>query len=80
MSNPQSSNFNTFEHFKRFIWNFILIETDTEAKAASIHSGSGSNQGGVDGGQQPLTQEPHLLQSMLSMGGEEPPIAEGIYL
>ncbi|PIK56756.1 putative radial spoke head 10-like B [Apostichopus japonicus] len=51
-------------------------ETDTEAKAASIHSGSGSNQGGVDGGQQPLTQEPHLLQSMLSMGGEEAPIAE----
>lgn len=52
--------------------SLILHHTDneTETKAVSIHSLPG-----LEG--QAVTQAPHLLQSMLSLGGEEIADQEG---
>lgn len=49
-------------------------ESGTETKALSVHSGIGENRGVDD--QSPPTQGPHLLQSMLSMGGDDIPETE----
>lgn len=49
-------------------------DNETETKAVSIHSLPGVVPG-LEG--QAVTQAPHLLQSMLSLGGEEIADQEG---
>lgn len=46
----------------------VKLDNETETKAVSIHSQPGAVPG-LEG--QAVTQAPHLLQSMLSLGGEE---------